>query len=58
MGAVTTASNSTSWTNSSSPTEEGEQESEKKDMCPCRCLREFLVVDHLPDPGQWSNRHK
>lgn len=39
MGAVTTASNSTSWTNSSSPKEEGEQESGEKYVCPTRCLR-------------------
>lgn len=55
MGAVTTASNSTSWTNSSSPKKKGEQESEKKDISLTRCLREFLSMEHLLGPGQWSN---
>lgn len=59
MGAVTTASNSTSWTNSSSPKEKKEeQKSGEKDMFFSRCFRESLGKEHLPIQNSGSMRHK
>lgn len=59
MGAVTTASNSTSWTNSSSPKERKEErKSEKKGMFLPRYFRESLGKEHLPVQDSGSMWHK
>lgn len=58
MGAVTTASNSTSWTNSSSPRKKGEQESREKSIFLPRCLRESFVKEHLPGQNSRATWHK
>jgi len=48
MGAVTTASNSTSWTSSSSPKKKGKEQSGGKDVFLPRRLSVSLVKQHLP----------